>query len=74
MKEIAELSALQNKRCKNAQETSLILLDIERRKKLIEAAGGSPPSDDTLVSVLWMAMDPASRKHISSQMDAENVE
>ena len=28
MKEIAELSALQNKRCKNRQETSLILLDI----------------------------------------------
>ena len=28
MKEIAELAALQNKRCKHAQETSLLPLDI----------------------------------------------
>ena len=73
MKEIAGLTALQNKRCKNATETSLILLDIDRRKKLIEEVGGAPPSDDTLVSVLWVAMDPKSRDHISGKLDPQAV-
>ena len=73
MKEIAELTALQNKRCKNATETSLILLDIDRRKKLIQEIGGTPPSDDTLVSVLWVAMDSKSRDHIFSKLDPQAV-
>ena len=73
MKEIADLTALQNKRCKNPAETSLIMLDVERRKKLIQEIGGAAPGDDTLVSVLWVAMNPTSRNHVSGKLDAENV-
>ena len=41
MKEVAELTALQNKRCKNAAETNLILLEVDRRKKLIHEIRGA---------------------------------
>ena len=45
MKEVEELMALQNKRCKTASETSLILMEIERRQRLIAEIGGNPPGD-----------------------------
>ena len=73
MKEVAELSALQNKRCKNATETSLILLDIDRRRKRIAEIGGQDPSNDTLVSVLWMSMDAGSRSHVSGKLNVAEV-
>ena len=65
MKEVSELTQLQNKRCKNVAETALIVLEVDRRKRLIEEIGGQEPSNGTLVSVLWMSMDTASRNHIS---------
>ena len=74
MKEIAELNALQNKRCKNAAETSLILLEVDRRKRLIEEIGGQVPSHDTLVNVLWVAMDPGTKSHVSGKLDAAEVQ
>ena len=49
------------------------MLDVERRKKLIQEFGGAAPGDDTLVSVLWVVMDPTSRNHVSGKLDAENV-
>ena len=64
MKEVADLMALQNKRCKTASETFLILLDIDRRQRLIAEIGGNPPGDEMLVNVLWMAMDPGTRSHV----------
>ena len=70
MKEIAELMALQNKPCKNVTETSLVLLELDRRHRLISEIGGDPPSNDTLVNVLWMAMDPGTRSNISGKIDA----
>ena len=73
MKEVAELSALQNKRCKHATETSLILLDIDRRRKRIPEIGGQDPSNDTLVSVLWMSMDAGSRSHVSGKLNVAEV-
>ena len=74
MKEIAELNALQNKRCKNAAETSLILLEVDRRKRLIEEIGGQVPSNDTLVNVLWVSMDPGTKSHVSGKLDAAEVQ
>ena len=64
MKEVAGLMALQNKRCKNASETSLILLEIDRRQRLIAEIGGVPPGDEMLVDALWMAMEPGTRSHV----------
>ena len=72
MKETCELMALQNKRCKNAAETALILLDISRRQKLIAEIGGTPVDNAILVNVLWMSMDPGTRSHISSKINADD--
>ena len=72
MKETCELMALQNKRCKNAAETALILLDISRRQKLIAEIGGTPVDNAILVNVLWMSMDPGARSHISSKINADD--
>ena len=33
MREVAELSQLQNKRCKNAAETTLVVLEVDRRRR-----------------------------------------
>ena len=75
MKEIAELNALQNKRCKSAAETSVILLEVDRRRRLIVEIGGQEPSNDTLANVLWLAMGPGTRDHVSSKLeDATTVE
>ena len=70
MKEIAEFMALQNKRCKNVTETSMVLLELDGRYRLISEIGGDPPSNDTLVNVLWMAMGSGARSHISGKLDA----
>ena len=68
MREIAELTALQTKRCKNASETSLILLEVDRRKRVIEQIGGQAPSNDILVGVLWSTMDPSTKTHVSGRI------
>ena len=39
MKEVAELMALQNKRCKNVSGTSMVLLELDRRYRLISEIG-----------------------------------
>ena len=41
MREMAELGQRQNKRCKNATETRLIIDEIDRRKRVIEEIGGN---------------------------------
>ena len=48
----------------------MVLLELDRRHRLIAEIGGDPPSNDTLVNVLWMTMDPGSRSHISGKIDA----
>ena len=68
MREVADLMALQNKRCKNAAETFLLLLEIDRRQKLIAEIGGTPVGEEMLVNVLWMAMDPSTRSHVSRKL------
>ena len=68
MKEIAELQALHTKRCKNPSETSLVLLEVDRRKRLIEQIGGQAPSNDTLVGVLWSTMDSGTKTHVSGRI------
>ena len=71
MKEICDLLSLQNKRCKNTAETALILLDMGRRQKLIAEIGGKAVDNDTLVNVLWMSMDPGTRSHVSTKLNAD---
>ena len=57
MREFSELNQLQNKRSKNAAETTLIDMEVDRRRiMIIEEIGGQAPGNDTLVGVLWMAM------------------
>ena len=74
MKEISELQALHTKRCKNPSETSLVLLEVDRRKRLIEQIGGQPPSQDTLVGVLWASMDSGTKTHVSGKIsDVDDV-
>ena len=73
MKEMAELLALQNKRCNNASETASTLLELGRRQKLIAEIGGAPVADDTLVNILWMAMDPGRRRFVSIKV-GDNAE
>lgn len=73
MRQLAELTQLQNKRCKNVAQTSLIVLEIDREKILLAEAEGSPPSDDLLMSVLGMAMDPGTRSHLSGEIDVEEA-
>lgn len=70
---LAELNHLQNKRSNNAPETNLIVMEINRRKRIIEEIGADAPVNDTLVGVLWMAMDQATRTNVSSQIDAQAV-
>ena len=40
--ELGELMSLRDKRCKNTNETALIVLELDRRKKIISEAGGKP--------------------------------
>ena len=71
--ELRELMQLMNKRCKNTGETSLIVLEIDRRKMLIAEVGVSPPGDDVTTSVLLAAMDPSTRSHVSSKLNMEEL-
>ena len=68
LQEIAELTALQSTRCKTAAETALIVLEVDRRKRIIEQIGGQLPSNDILVGVLWATMDAGTRTHVSSKI------
>ena len=40
--ELGELMSLRDKRCKNTNETALIVLELDRRKKIISESGGKP--------------------------------
>ena len=73
MKEVSDLMSLQNKRCKNAAETALILTEMGRRQKLIADLQGNPLEDEMLVNVLWMAMDPGTRSHVSGKLDGSKT-
>ena len=63
---------LQNKRCTNTAETSLIVLEINRRKKLITETGGSAPPNDILTSVLLCSMEPGTRSNVAGKIDVSD--
>lgn len=73
LQELAEMSQLQKKRCNNAAETSMTVVEIVRGKRFIEQIGGSAPPNDTMLGVLWMSMDPSTRTHVARKVDAEEV-
>ena len=52
----------------------MIVLEIGRRTMLIAEADGTAPSDDLLTSVLWMAMGPGARSHVSGKIDVETAD
>ena len=64
LKELGELTMLQNKRCKSTSETAMIILEVDRRKRIIAMIGGKPPDEDVCISILWLSMDPAARAHV----------
>ena len=70
MKRMAELMDLRKGRCKNASETNLVLLEVNRRKRLIEDIGGEAPSNDTLTNFMRMSMGPATKITCSSALGA----
>ena len=72
--EMSEINLLQNKRCKTAAETALVLLEIERRKMRILKIGGDAPPSDTLVTVLWVAMDPNTKAYVAGKIDLDSME
>ena len=74
MKEIDGFNQLLNIRRKNAPYTNLIVMGIDRRKRIIEEIGARPPGNDTFVGILWMAMGPATKTHVSSKVDTEEAE
>ena len=73
LKEVFELTQLQQKRCKNTNETDMIILEIDRRKRIIAMIGGKPPDEDVAVNILWLPMDPATRAHVTGKVDMDNV-
>ena len=72
--ELSEINLLQNKRCKTAAETALVLLEIERRKMRILEIGGDAPPSDALVTVLWAAMDPNTTAYVAGKIDLDSME
>ena len=70
MRDLTALTMLQSKRCKNASETMVVLLEIDRMRKKITEGGGSV-DDDVLVTTLWSTMDGQTRTHVSSKIDME---
>ena len=73
LKELGELTMLQNKCCKNTAETAMIVLEIDRRKRIIAMVGGKPPDEDVCISILWLSMDPTTRAHVTGKVDMESV-
>ena len=71
--ELGELMSLRDKRCKNTQETALIVLELDRRKKIIAMAGGKPPDEDVTINILWMSMDPSTKAHVTGKVDMDSV-
>ena len=73
LKELGELMMLQNKRCKSTAETAMIVLEIDRRKRIIAMVGGKPPDEDVCISILWLSMDAATRAHVTGKGVMESV-
>jgi hypothetical protein len=71
--ELGELMSLRDKRCKNTHETALIVLELDRRKKIIAMAGGKPPDEDVTINILWMSMDPSTKAHVTGKVDMDSV-
>jgi len=69
LKELGELTMLQNKRCKSTAETAMIVLEIDRRKRIIAMVGGKPPDEDVCISILWLSMDAVTRAHVTGKVD-----
>ena len=73
MNELSKLTHLMQKRCKNANETAIILLEVDSHVKKIRETGGVPPDDDILINVLWVTMDGQTRAHVTGKIDMESV-
>ena len=73
LKELFELTTLQNKRCKNPAETATIIMEIDRRKRIISDIGGKAPDDDVCRNIVWASMDSATKAHVTGKLDMDTV-
>ena len=74
LNELGELTKLQMKKCTNPAETAMIILEIDRRKRVIADTGGRAPGEDVCRNILWLAMDPMTRAHVTGKVDMDTVE
>ena len=68
MHEIGELMMLMNKRCRSAQETAVVVTEMDRKMLLISELGGQAPEDGTLKSILLKAMDAETRRYAATKL------
>ena len=54
------------KKCKNIQETSILLLELERRIEEVVETRGDPPDNTWMTTILLTAMDERTRTHCST--------
>ena len=73
LKELFELTTLQNKRCKNPAETATLITEIDRRKRVISDIGGKASDDDVCQNIVWAAMDSTTRAHVTGKLDMNTV-
>ena len=65
--------SLRDKRCKNTNETAMMVLELDRRKRIIAMTGGKPPDEDVTINILWMSMDPSTKAHVIGKIDMDAV-
>ena len=51
----------------------MIVLELDRRKRIIAMTGGKPPDEDVTINVSWMSMDPATKAHVTGKTDMDTV-
>ena len=73
LKELGELTMLQDKRCKDTAGTAMIILEIDRRKRVIADISGRAPDEDVCQNILWLSMGPTTRAHVTGKVDMDTV-
>ena len=51
----------------------MIILEIDRRKRMIADIGGRAPDDDVCQNILWLSMDASTRAHVTGKLDMDTV-
>ena len=51
----------------------MIILEIDRRKRIIDEVGGRATDEDVCQNILWLSMDPTTRAHVTGKVDMDTV-